>query len=144
MIKEFKEFLLKGNAVHMAVGFIFGAAFGTIVKSMVDNIIMPPIGLVLGKVDFSNLFIALDGKEYASLDALTKAGAPAIKYGSFITDAISFAILGFIIFMMVKTINNMQKAKEEEPAPATTKNCPTCAMEIPIGAKKCGFCQTEL
>ncbi len=143
MIEEFKKFLLKGSAVDMAVGFIFGAAFGTIVKSLVDNVIMPPIGLLLGNVDFSNLFIALDGKEYASLDALNKAGAPAIKYGVFINDAISFVILGFVVFIMVKTINNMQKTEEEVKIP-TSKKCSTCAMEIPIDAKKCGYCQTQL
>ncbi len=137
MLKEFKEFLLKGNAVDMAVGFIFGAAFASIVKSMVDNIIMPPIGLLMGGVDFSNNFIALDGKEYASLDALEKAGAPAIKYGAFLNDAISFVILGFVIFMLVRTMNKMQKKEEEAP---TTKNCPECAMEVPIEAKKCGHC----
>ncbi len=137
MLKEFKEFLLKGNAVDMAVGFIFGAAFASIVKSLVENIIMPPIGLLLGGVDFSNSFFALDGKEYATLDALEKAGAPAIKYGSFLNDAISFVILGFVIFMLVRMMNKMQKTEEEAP---TTKNCPECAMEVPIEAKKCGHC----
>ena len=137
MLKEFKEFLLKGNAVDMAVGFIFGAAFASIVKSLVENIIMPPIGLLLGGVDFSNSFFALDGKEYATLDALEKAGAPAIKYGSFLNDAISFVILGFVIFMLVRMMNKMQKTEEEAP---TTKKCPECAMEVPIEAKKCGHC----
>ncbi len=137
MLKEFKEFLLKGNAVDMAVGFMFGAAFASIIKSLVDNIIMPPIGMLMGGIDFSNNFIALDGKEYATLDALEKAGAPAIKYGSFINDSLSFLILGFVIFMMVRTINKMQPKEEEIPS---TKNCPTCAMQIPIDAKKCGYC----
>ncbi len=140
MLQEFKNFLLKGNAVDMAVGFIFGAAFASIVKSLVDNIIMPPIGLLMGGVDFSNKFLALDGKEYASLDALEKAGAPAIKYGSFVNDAISFVILGFVIFMMVRTINKLHK--QEEAAP-TTKKCPDCAMEIPVEAKKCGYCSHQ-
>ncbi len=137
MLKEFKEFLLKGNAVDMAVGFMFGAAFASIIKSLVDNIIMPPVSLLMGGIDFSNNFFALDGKEYASLDALDKAGALAIKYGSFLNDAISFVILGFVIFMMVRTINKIQKKEEEAP---TSKNCPECAMEIPIEAKKCGYC----
>ncbi|NOZ89961.1 MAG: large conductance mechanosensitive channel protein MscL [Epsilonproteobacteria bacterium] len=139
MLEEFKKFLIKGNMVDMAVGFIFGGAFATVVKSMVDNVIMPPVGMLLGKVDFSQLFVALDGKKYASLAELTKAGAPAIKYGSFINDVISFIILGFVVFMFIKGYNKL-KEPEEEPAP-TTKKCPTCAMEIPVEAKKCGYCQ---
>ncbi len=141
MLKEFKEFLIKGNVVDMAIGFIFGAAFASVVKSLVNNIVMPPLGQLLGKVDFSQLFIALDGKEYASLKALEKAGAPAIKYGLFINDVVSFVILGFVIFMFVKGYN---KLKKEEPAPEpTTKTCPECAMQIPIAAKKCPYCGTS-
>ncbi len=142
MFKEFKEFLIKGNMVDMAVGFIFGAAFATVIKSLVTNVIMPPIGKLMGNVDFSNLFIALDGKEYASLKALEKAGAPAIKYGLFINDLISFIILGFVVFMFIKQYNKMKKDEpEDEP---TNKNCPECAMEIPLEAKKCGYCQSIL
>ena len=137
MFSEFKKFLIKGNMVDMAVGFIFGGAFATVIKSMVDNIIMPPVGMLLGKVDFSQLFIALDGKEYASMAVLDKAGAPAIKYGSFVNDVISFIILGFVIFMFIKAYNKM---KEPEEAIATEKACPTCAMKIPVEAKKCGHC----
>jgi large conductance mechanosensitive channel len=105
---------------------------------MVANVIMPPVGMLMGKVDFSQLFIALDGKDYASMEALDKAGAPAIKYGIFINDVISFMILGFVIFMFIKAYNKM-KEPEEEAAP-TTKTCGDCAMEIPIAAKKCGHC----
>ena len=133
MFSEFKKFLLNGNVVDMAIGFIFGGAFATVIKSIVDNIIMPPLGLLLGNVDFSQLFIPLDGKSYASLDALGKAGAPAIKYGQFINDLIAFIILGFVIFMFVRTYNKMK-------AEPDTKTCPTCAMEIPIEAKKCPYC----
>jgi large conductance mechanosensitive channel len=141
MFKEFKEFLVKGNAVDMAIGFIFGAAFATVIKSLVNNIVMPPIGKLMGNVDFANLFIALDGKEYASIKALEKAGAPAIKYGLFINDTISFIILGFVIFMFVRSYNKM---KQEEPeAEPTTKICNECAMEIPLDAKKCGYCQSQ-
>ncbi len=140
-IKEFKSFLVKGNVVDMAIGFIFGAAFSSVVKSLVNNIIMPPLGLLLGKVDFSRLFVALDGKTYESLDALNKAGAPAIKYGMFINDLISFLILGFVIFLFVKMYNNLKKKEEAETAKApTTKKCGDCAMEIPIEAKKCPYC----
>ncbi len=137
MLKEFKDFILKGNAIDMAVGFMFGAAFASIIKSLVDNIIMPPIGMLMGGIDFSNSFFALDGKDYSSLADLEAAGAPAIKYGSFINDGLSFLILGFVIFMMVRTINKLQKKEEEAP---TSKNCPDCAMEIPIDANKCGYC----
>ena len=116
MLQDFKKFLIKGNAIDMAVWFIFGAAFATFVKSFIANVVMPPIGLLMGKVDFNELFIALDGKEYASLKALEKAGAPSIKYGVVITDLIAFVILGFIIFMMVRTISKLQKKEEEKPA----------------------------
>jgi len=135
---EFKKFLIQGNMVDMAVGFIFGGAFATVIKSMVANVIMPPVGMLMGKVDFSQLFIALDGKEYASMAALEKAGTPAIKYGTFINDVISFVILGFVVFMFIKAYNKM-KAPEEEAAP-TEKACPTCALKIPVEAKKCGYC----
>ncbi len=138
MFKEFKDFLIKGNMVDMAVGFIFGAAFATVVKSLVNNVIMPPVGKLLGNVDFSNLFIALDGKEYASLKALEKAGAPAIKYGVFITDVISFIILGFVVFLFIKAYNKMKK--EEPKAAPSKKVCSQCAMEIPVAAKVCGYC----
>lgn len=119
MLKEFKEFLIKGNMVDMAVGFIFGAAFATFVKSLVNNVIMPPIGMLLGDVDFSQLFIALDGKEYATMEALDKAGAPAIKYGLFVNDTISFLILGFVVFMGIKGYNKLKAEEPEvEEAPA--------------------------
>lgn len=140
MLKEFKNFLIKGNVIDMAVGFIFGAAFATVVKSLVSNIIMPPIGLLLGNVDFSSLFIALDGKSYASLADLEKAGAPAIKLGVFFNDLTSFVILGFVMFMMIKGYGKL--ALQEAPAP-TTKACPECAMNIPLNAKKCPHCLSE-
>ena len=138
MFQEFKKFLIKGNMVDMAVGFIFGAAFATLVKSLVANVIMPPIGLLLGNVDFSQLFFALDGNQYATMAELDKAAAPAIKYGVFFNDAISFLILGAVMFMFVKSYN---KLKEEEPEKApTTKVCSECAETIPVAAKKCGHC----
>jgi large conductance mechanosensitive channel len=115
MIQDFKKFLIGGNVVDMAVGFMFGGAFATIVKSLVDNIIMPPVGLLLGKVDFSNLFLALDGNTYANIAALEAAGAPAIRYGAFINNMVSFIILGFIIFMMVRFINKLKKKDDEAP-----------------------------
>jgi large conductance mechanosensitive channel len=140
IVKEFKEFLIKGNMVDMAVGFIFGAAFATLVKSLVSNIIMPPVGKLMGNVDFSQLFYALDGKEYASIAALDKAGAPAIKYGVFINDTVSFLILGLVMFMFIKAYNNMKKEEPEPEEEPTTKVCEQCAMEIPIAAKVCPHC----
>ncbi len=138
MLDEFKKFLIKGNMVDMAVGFIFGGAFATVIKSMVANVIMPPVGMLMGKVDFSQLFIALDGNDYANMAALDKAGAPAIKYGTFINDIISFVILGFVIFMFIRAYNKMKEP--EEAAEPTTKTCGDCAMDIPVAAKKCGHC----
>jgi large conductance mechanosensitive channel len=143
MLSEFKKFLISGNVVDMAVGFIFGAAFATVVKSLVTNVIMPPVGLLMGGVDFSSLFIALDGKEYASLSALDAAGAPAIKLGLFVNDAISFTILGFVMFLMVKAYNKLKATEPEaEPAAPTTKVCGECAMEIPLAAKTCPYCKS--
>ena len=138
MFSEFKKFLVNGNMVDMAVGFVFGGAFATVIKSFVANVMMPPVGMLMGNVDFAQLFIALDGNEYASMEALDKAGAPAIKYGLFINDTIAFVILGFVMFMLIKAYNKM-KEPEEEPE-VTTKTCGDCAMEIPIAAKKCGHC----
>lgn len=143
MFAEFKKFLISGNVIDMAVGFIFGAAFATVVKSLVVNIIMPPVGLLMGGVDFSSLFIALDGKEYVSLAALDAAGAPAIKLGVFVNDLISFTILGFVMFMMVKAYNKLKASQPVAVVPApTTKICLECAMEIPLAAKTCPHCRT--
>lgn len=115
MLKDFKKFLIKGNAIDMAVWFIFGAAFATFIKSFIANIVMPPIGLLMGSVDFSNLYISLDWNKYESLKALEEAWAPAIKYWVVITDLVSFVILGFIIFMMVRSITKLQKKEEKKP-----------------------------
>ncbi len=140
MLKEFKDFLIKGNVVDMAVGFIFGAAFATLIKSLVTNVIMPPIGLLLGRVDFSQLFIPLDGNSYTTLADLEKVGAPAIKLGVFANDTISFVILGFVMFMFIKSYNKLKKEEIVTERAPTTKTCNDCAMEIPVAAKKCGHC----
>lgn len=140
ILLELKKFLISGNVVDMAIGFIFGAAFATLVQSLVKNIVMPPIGMLLGKVDFSSLFIALDGNNYSSLDALEKAGAPAIKIGLFLNDTISFLILGTIMFTVVKSYN---KLKGGADAPKT-KTCPECAMDIPSAAKRCPHCANTI
>ena len=142
MIKEFKEFIAKGNVMDMAVGVIMGGAFGKIVSSLVNDLLMPLIGLILGGVDFTNLFIALDGGNYASLAAAEEAGAALFKYGAFIQNIIDFLIIAFCIFLMVKAFN---KTKKEERAPApTTKACPYCKSEIAIDAVKCPHCTADL
>ncbi len=140
MFEEFKKFLISGNMMDMAVGFIFGAAFATVVKSFVSNVIMPPIGMILNGVDFSELFIALDGNSYESIAALEESGAPAIKYGLFLNDMISFIILGFIVFLAIKAYNKLLVPESKDVSEPTTKVCKECAMEIPIGAKVCGYC----
>jgi large conductance mechanosensitive channel len=143
MLKEFKEFAMRGNVVDMAVGIIIGAAFGTIVKSLVNDIIMPPIGLLLGNVDFSNLFVALKGVgSYATLAEAQAAGAVTLNYGIFVNTIINFVIVAFAIFMVVK---NMNRLKRQEPAPEpTTKECPYCLSAIPLNATRCPFCTSEL
>ncbi len=146
MLKEFKEFALRGNVVDMAVGIIIGAAFGAIVSSLVDNVIMPPIGWLMGGIDFSSLFINLTGEEYASLEAAKEAGAPVIGYGVLINAIIKFVIVAFALFLLIKAMNEAKKAMEEEkPEEApTTKKCPECLSEIPIEAKRCAHCTTLL
>lgn len=148
MLKEFKEFALKGNVVDMAVGIIIGAAFGTIVKSLVADVIMPPIGLLLGNVDFSNLMIVLSSGNvpgpYNSLADATAAGAVTLNYGLFINTVISFAIVAFVVFLLIKNINRLKRLKEAPPAVPTTKDCPFCLEAIPIKAVKCGHCTSSL
>ncbi|MGQ0811422.1 MAG: large conductance mechanosensitive channel protein MscL [Nitrospiraceae bacterium] len=138
MLKEFKEFAMKGNVLDMAIGVIIGGAFGKIVSSMVSDILMPPIGLLMGKVDFSSLFINLSGQSQPSLAAAKAAGAPTINYGVFLQAILDFVIVAFVIFMIIKQVNRLKK-----PVPAavpTTKSCPHCLSEIPIKAVKCAHC----
>jgi large conductance mechanosensitive channel len=141
MFKEFKEFAAKGNAIDMAVGIIIGAAFGGIVNSLVADIIMPPIGLLLGKVDFSNLFVVLKNGSlpgpYASLAEAKKAGAVSINYGIFFSAVISFLIVAFSVFLLVRGINRLRRSE-------TTKECPYCLSVVPIKATRCGHCTSEL
>jgi large conductance mechanosensitive channel len=152
MLKEFKEFALRGNVVDMAVGVIIGAAFGTIVKSLVDDVIMPPIGLLLGGVDFANLFALLKAGSpagpYASLADAQAAGAVTINYGVFFNNIISFLIVAVVTFLLVRGINRLEKEleKEEEAPPAepTTKECPYCLSTVAIKATRCPHCTSEL
>lgn len=143
MWKEFKDFITRGNVFSIAVAFIMGAAFGPIIRSLVNDIIMPPIGLLLGKVDFANLFISLTGTNYESLAAAQEAGAPTINYGVFINTVINFLIIAFVIFLLVRQVNKT-KAKEEKVAEPTTKECPHCFTTIPIKASRCPNCTSEL
>lgn len=144
MLKEFKEFALRGNVVDLAVGIIIGGAFGKIVSSFVNDILMPPIGLLLGKVDFSNLFVSLSGQTFESLDAAKKAGAATWNYGLFINNVIDFLIVAFAIFLVIKQINRLQFKKPEPPAPPTTKECPHCITAVPIKASRCPACTSDL
>jgi len=141
MLKEFKEFAMKGNVVDLAVGVIIGGAFGKIVTSLVNDIIMPPIGLVLGGVDFKGLFLNLSGGNFATLEEAKAAGAATINYGIFINTIIDFLIVAFAIFMV---ITQLQRFKKEEVAEVTTKECPFCKTEIHKDATRCPNCTTEL
>ena len=141
MLKEFKEFAMKGNVLDLAVGFIIGAAFGKIVTSLVSDIIMPPIGLILGKVDFSSLFLNLSGKSYASLAEAKTAGAATLNYGIFLNNIVDFLIVAFAVFLLVRMVNRWNK-----PAPAaapSTKECPYCASTIPLKATRCPNCTSR-
>jgi large conductance mechanosensitive channel len=149
MLKEFKEFAMKGNALDMAIGIIIGAAFGTIVKSLVSDVIMPPIGLLLGNVDFSSLFILLKSGAkvagpYASLADAQAAGAVTLNYGIFINSIVSFLIIAFSVFLVVKSFNQFKRKKEAPAAAPTTKSCPYCYTVIPIQATKCPACTSGL
>lgn len=149
MWKEFKNFAIKGNVVDMAVGIIIGAAFGTIVRSMVDDVIMPPIGLLLGNVDFSNLFLVIkEGIQaagpYATVEAAQQAGAVTINYGKFINNIVSFLIVAFAIFLVIKFINQLKKKEEAAPPPPDAKECPYCYSKISIKATRCAHCTAEL
>lgn len=141
MLKEFKDFIMRGNVLDLAVGIIIGAAFGKIVTSFVNDIIMPPIGMLLGGVNFTDLFLPLDGQQYASLAAAQEAGAPTINYGLFINNILDFVIVGLVIFFIIKAANRMQRPKAVE---ITTKECPRCLSTIPLKATRCPECTSEL
>lgn len=144
MLKEFKEFAMRGNVLDMAVGIIIGAAFGKIVTSFVEDVMMPPLGRLVGHVDFTNLFVRLkEGPTYDTLAAAKAAGMPTLNYGVFINSVINFLIVAFAVFLLVRAVNRWT-TKPAAPAAPTTKDCPQCAMSIPISAKRCGHCTTQL
>lgn len=145
MLKEFKTFIMRGNVLDLAVAVIIGGVFGKIVSSLVNDVLMPPIGLLVGKVDFSSLFFNLSSETYASLAEAQKAGAPIIKYGLFINTVIDFLIVSFVIFMVVRLANRLQRQQAAAaPAPPTTKECPFCLSTIPLKATRCGHCTSDL
>lgn len=141
MLKEFKEFAMRGNVLDMAVGIIIGAAFGGIVTSLVNDVLMPPVGLLLGKVDFANLFIVLRGDHFSTLAQAKAAGATTLNYGVFLNAVVNFLIVAFAVFLLVRQVNKLRR----EPAPApTTKECPCCYSNIPLKATRCPQCTSEL
>jgi len=145
MLEEFKKFAMRGNVVDMAVGIVIGAAFGKIVSSFVGDVLMPPIGLLLGGIDFSGLFVSLSGQSYDSLAAAQAAGAPVLRYGVFINTVLDFLIVAFAVFLVVKGMNRLKKKEEAAPAPApSTKKCPECVSEIALAATRCPFCTSQL
>ena len=141
MYKEFKEFIARGNVVDLAVAVVIGAAFGKIVMSLVEGVVMPPIGLLLGKVDFSNLFIDISGKGPASLAEAQAKGWPVIAYGRFLNDVITFLIIAFVVFLIIKAINRLRAAP---PPPPNTRDCPYCLSAIPLAASRCAACTSEV
>lgn len=141
MLKEFKEFAMRGNVIDMAVGVVIGVAFGKIIGSLVEDVVMPPIGLALGNVDFSNLFVNLSGKDYPSVAAAKAAGAATLNYGIFFNTILNFVIIAFAVFLVIWSFN---KTKQPEPAAVSTKECPHCLSVIPIKATRCAHCTAEL
>ncbi len=141
-ISEFKEFAVKGSVIDLAVGFIIGAAFQKIVTSLVNDILMPPIGMLLGGVNFNDLYISLDGQSYPSLDVARAAGAPVVAYGSFINVIIEFLIIALVLFIMIKAINRLKR--QQPPAPPNTKDCPYCKETIPKEAVRCPHCTSDI
>lgn len=139
MISEFKKFAMRGNVIDLAVGVVMGAAFGKVVTSLVEDVIMPPIGRLLGNVDFSNLFINLSGADYASLKEAMAAGAPTLRYGLFLNSVLTFVIVAFAVFLLVKQVNRLLP-----PPPAGLQPCPLCLSDIPVGARRCAHCCAEL
>jgi len=141
MFKEFKEFIARGNVVDLAVAVVIGAAFGRIINSLVEGVIMPPIGLLLGKVDFSNLFIDLSGQRPESLADAQLKGLPVIAYGRFLNDVVTFVIIAFVVFLIIKAVNRL---RAQPPPPPNTKDCPFCLTAIPLAATRCSACTSEV
>jgi len=144
MLKEFREFAMRGNVMDMAIGIILGAAFGKIVSSFVNDVLMPPIGKLMGNVDFSDLFVSLSGGDYASLAEAKAAGAATVNYGVFINTILDFLIVAFAIFLLIRQMNKLKRTEEAPAAAPTTQSCPQCLMEIPVKARRCGHCTSSV
>ncbi len=144
IIKEFKEFVMRGNVIDLAIGIIIGAAFGAIVNSLVNDVIMPPIGLLLGKVDFSSLYWNISGKSYTSLLEAKQAGAAVISYGTFINTLINFLIVAFVLFLVIRVMNQLRRKEETKPVEVTTKECAYCFSTINKKAVRCPYCSSDL
>ena len=144
MLKEFKEFAMRGNVMDMAIGIVLGGAFGKIVSSFVNDVLMPPLGKLMGGVDFTQLFVGLSDTSYETLAAAQEAGAPVLTYGNFIQTVVDFLIIAFAIFMVVKAMNSAKKKEEPAPEAPTTKKCPRCLSEVPIEATRCGHCTSDI
>lgn len=144
MLKDFRNFAMRGNVIDLAVGVIIGAAFGKITTSLVNDVLMPPLGLLLGRVDFTELFVPLNGEHYDTLALARTAGAPVIAFGAFINTLIEFTIIAFAVFIMVRQINRLRDLTAAPPPAATEKTCPRCLSSIPIAATRCKFCTTDL
>jgi len=144
MLKEFRDFAMRGNVLDMAIGIIMGAAFGKIISSLVSDILMPPIGMLLGRVDFGSLFLNLSGTDYPSLAAARAAGAPTINYGVFLNTVLDFVIVAFAIFLLIRQINRLKRKDNEKIPEPTSKNCAFCYTAIPIQASRCPNCTSEL
>lgn len=142
MLKEFKEFAMRGNVVDLAVGLVMGAAFTAIVQSLVNDVVMPPIGRILGRVDFSNLFINLGPGSYATLRAAKEAGAATIAYGLFLNTVVNFVVVAFVMFVLVRQVNRLRRG--DQPPPPTTRQCPYCQMTIALKATRCPHCTSDL
>jgi large conductance mechanosensitive channel len=144
MLKEFKEFAMRGNVLDMAVGIIIGAAFGKIITSFVNDILMPPLGLLLGNVDFSSLFLNISGKEFPTLAAAKAAGAATINYGIFLNTVLDFLLVAFAVFLLVKQVNRLKREPAPAPSEPTAKDCPYCLSAIPVKAVRCAHCTSQL
>jgi len=144
LIQEFKEFAIQGNALDLAVGLIIGTAFGNVVRSLVNDILLPPFGLLLGKVDFSNLYISLSGQEFPSLAAAMEAGAPTLNYGLFLNTVINFIVVAFAVFLLVRLINRLKRQLIPVAVVPDTKECPYCCSKIAVKATRCPFCTSQL
>ena len=143
MLREFKTFLLRGNVLDLAIAVIIGASFGAIVTSFVNDVLMPPVGLALGRVSFADMFVSLNGQPYPTLAAAKAAGAPTLNYGAFLNTVINFVIVAFVVFLFVRTVNRMT-AEPAAPAAPATKECAFCASQIPVKAKRCPLCTSDL